>query len=86
MSLSLHSVLLINLVLIVSKTIGTQKVSTCMKLQSDFLQVKHHCPNTPFLIIGTKVDLREDPETLSRLKEKKQQPIAYEQGLQVHSK
>jgi GTPase SAR1 family protein len=24
-------------------------------------QLQHHCPNTPFLIVGTKIDLRDNP-------------------------
>ena len=32
-------------------------------------------------MVGTKLDLREDPETLSRLREKNMTPISYEQGM-----
>jgi GTPase SAR1 family protein len=45
-----------------------------------FLQIKHHCPNTPFLLVGTKLDLRNDADTLARLQEKKLAPITTEQG------
>lgn len=43
-------------------------------------EIKHHCPNTPFLLVGTKLDLREDPETISRLAEKRLAPITFQQG------
>lgn len=42
-------------------------------------EVKHHCPNTPFLLVGTKLDLRDDQETLARLAEKKLAPVTYQQ-------
>ncbi len=46
-----------------------------------FPEVSHHCPNTPLLLVGTKLDLREDSETISRLREKNLAPISYEQGM-----
>merc|ERR1719399_1412565 len=32
-------------------------------------EIQHHCPKTPFLLVGTQVDLREDKETLQILAE-----------------
>jgi len=46
-------------------------------------EVSHHCPNTPIILVGTKVDLREDSATIEKLNTKKQAPITYEQGLQM---
>jgi len=46
-----------------------------------FPEVSHHCPNTPIILVGTKLDLREDKETIEKLKEKKLAPITYPQGL-----
>jgi len=43
-------------------------------------EILHHCPKTPFLLVGTKMDLREDGNTLDELAEKKQLPITPEQG------
>ena len=43
-------------------------------------EISHHCPNTPFFLVATKLDLRDDPATIARLAEKKQQPISQEQG------
>jgi len=44
-------------------------------------EVSHHCPNTPVILVGTKLDLREDVDTVAKLKEKNLTPISYEQGL-----
>jgi len=46
-------------------------------------EVSHHCPNTPLILVGTKVDLREDQATSEKLAQKKQNPVSYEQGLQM---
>lgn len=48
-----------------------------------FPEVSHHCPNTPIILVGTKLDLRDDKETIEKLKEKKLAPITYPQGLQM---
>lgn len=44
-------------------------------------EVRHHCPKTPVILVGTKLDLREDRETLDKLKDLKMVPISYPQGL-----
>ena len=44
-------------------------------------EVRHHCPNVPTILVGTKLDLREDKETTEKLKEMKLAPITYPQGL-----
>ncbi|KAI0223524.1 Ras-related C3 botulinum toxin substrate 1 [Lamellibrachia satsuma] len=46
-----------------------------------FPEVLHHCPDTPIILVGTKLDLREDKETVEILKEKLLSPITYPQGL-----
>eukprot|EP01088_Endostelium_zonatum_P000563 TRINITY_DN1080_c0_g2_i1.p1 TRINITY_DN1080_c0_g2~~TRINITY_DN1080_c0_g2_i1.p1 ORF type:complete len:200 (-),score=50.20 TRINITY_DN1080_c0_g2_i1:54-653(-) len=43
-------------------------------------EVTQHCPNAPKLLVGTKVDLREDKDTLERLAAKKLAPISLAQG------
>lgn len=45
-------------------------------------EISHHCPNVPIILTGTKLDLRDDAETISRLAEKRMAPITYEQGMQ----
>ena len=42
-------------------------------------QVRHHCPQVPIILVGTKLDLREDKETIDKLKEKRLAPITYPQ-------
>lgn len=65
----------------------------CLQLYPQFLtasyahslqwypEVRHHCPNTPIILVGTKVDLRDDKDTIERLRDKKLSPITYPQGL-----
>ncbi|MBZ3876263.1 Ras-related C3 botulinum toxin substrate 1 [Sciurus carolinensis] len=44
-------------------------------------EVRHHYPNAPIILVGTKLDLRDDKDTIEKLKEKKLTPITYPQGL-----
>ncbi|KAK7161071.1 hypothetical protein R3I94_003907 [Phoxinus phoxinus] len=46
-----------------------------------FPEVRHHCPNTPFILVGTKLDLRDDKDTIERLGKMKMTPITYTEGL-----
>ena len=46
-------------------------------------EINHHCPNVPIVLTGTKLDLREDKETINRLAEKKLAPISHQQGMQL---
>jgi len=43
-------------------------------------EITQHCPNTPKILVGTKLDMREDKETLDRLAEKKLSPVTTDQG------
>jgi len=43
-------------------------------------EVNHHCPNVPKLLIGTKIDLRTDTETLARLQDKRMAPVTTTQA------
>ena len=45
-----------------------------------FPEVHHHCPGVPCLIVGTQVDLRDDPQVIEKLARQKQRPVAMEQG------
>uniref|UniRef100_A0A2K6A3J4 Cell division control protein 42 homolog n=1 Tax=Mandrillus leucophaeus TaxID=9568 RepID=A0A2K6A3J4_MANLE len=38
-------------------------------------EITHHCPKTPFLLVGTQIDLRDDPSTIEKLAKNKQKPI-----------
>ncbi|XP_059382997.1 cell division cycle 42 like 2 isoform X3 [Carassius carassius] len=38
-------------------------------------EITYHAPKTPFLLVGTQIDLRDDPITIARLAKIKQKPI-----------
>merc|ERR1711974_350581 len=44
------------------------------------LEVKKHCPNTPIVLCGTKIDLRDDPATIDKLEAGGEKPIPYKTG------
>lgn len=48
-------------------------------------EIRHHAPGVPFILVGTKSDLRDDEETLQKLKEKKLDPITKEQGEELRT-
>ncbi|CAM2714035.1 unnamed protein product [Rotaria socialis] len=43
-------------------------------------EVSHHCPQTPIVLVGTKLDLRDDKVAIEKLREKKLAPISILQG------
>lgn len=43
-------------------------------------EITHHCQKTPFLLVGTQIDLRDESGTLEKLAKNKQKPITMEQG------
>ncbi|KXX80873.1 Ras-related C3 botulinum toxin substrate 1 [Madurella mycetomatis] len=43
-------------------------------------EISHHAPNVPIVLVGTKLDKREDPETIAKLAEQRMAPISYKQG------
>jgi small GTP-binding protein len=43
-------------------------------------EVSHFCPAAPRILVGTKLDLREDRSTLQKLAEKGLKPISYTEG------
>merc|ERR1712037_1048511 len=45
-----------------------------------FPEIKHHCPNTPFILLGTRVDLRGDQATLDKLAKKQEEVVSMEEG------
>ncbi|ROL53231.1 DNA (cytosine-5)-methyltransferase 3B [Anabarilius grahami] len=38
-------------------------------------EITYYSPKTPFLLVGTQIDLRDDPITIARLSKNKQKPI-----------
>ncbi|GMH61383.1 hypothetical protein TrRE_jg8781 [Triparma retinervis] len=43
-------------------------------------EITHHAPGVPFILVGTKLDLRSDETTIKKLGEKHQQPVSFERG------
>lgn len=41
-------------------------------------EMSHYCQETPFLLVGTQTDLRDDPSTGEKLAKNKQKPISPE--------
>jgi len=39
-------------------------------------EISHHAPGVPWLLVGTKIDLRDDDEQRARLREKGYEPIS----------
>ncbi|XP_015594475.1 cdc42 homolog isoform X2 [Cephus cinctus] len=45
--------------------------------------IQNNCPKTPFLLVGTKIDLRNDSNMLETLAENNEKPITTEQGKEL---
>jgi len=48
-------------------------------------ELKHHAPGVPMILVGTKLDLRSDPDTIEKLRTKSppSSPITFEEGLDM---
>lgn len=46
-------------------------------------EITYHAPKTPFLLVGTQIDLRDDPVTIARLAKIKQKPIKQDTAEQL---
>jgi len=49
-------------------------------------EIRHHCSDVPIILVGTKIDLRDDRETISMLAQNGQQVIRREQGIKMAAK
>lgn len=49
-------------------------------------EVIHYRPKVPIIVVGTKVDLREDPNMVARLRDARQSPITTAQGEEMAQK
>jgi Ras-related C3 botulinum toxin substrate 1 len=43
-------------------------------------EVTHHCPNVPLILVGTKLDMRDDNGTLEKLKKQGLKPVTKDDG------
>jgi len=44
-------------------------------------EIAHHAPSTSLVLVGTKLDLREDGPTVDKLRERRMAPISYQAGV-----
>lgn len=58
-------------------------ILTVILLVQWYPEIEHHAPGVPIILVGTKLDLRDDPEVKEQLRQRKMQPIQYEQAVQV---
>ena len=49
-------------------------------------EVLHFCPNIPYILVGCKVDLRNDPRTIEELRKTSQTPVSREEGQRAAEK
>ncbi|XP_033629921.1 ras-related C3 botulinum toxin substrate 1-like [Asterias rubens] len=47
-------------------------------------EVRHHCPQAPIILVGTKLDLRDNQETIDKLRERNLSPIKFNEGIQMN--
>jgi len=45
-----------------------------------YVEIKHHCPNVPIILVGTKADLRNDEATLEALRKEGKAPITEDEA------
>ncbi|XP_033099801.1 cell division control protein 42 homolog [Anneissia japonica] len=43
-------------------------------------EITHYCPNTPYILLGTKIDLRDDPDAIEELRKRNQKATSVEEG------
>ncbi|KRX83795.1 Ras-related C3 botulinum toxin substrate 1 [Trichinella sp. T6] len=51
-----------------------------------FPELRHHCPDTPILLVGTKLDLRDDQQIIKNLGDQGLSPITRSQGNKLAQK
>jgi len=49
-------------------------------------EITEHAPDTPIILVGTKLDLRSKPEAIQSLKENNQEPISTKKGEELAKK
>ena len=75
------------------KELVSKTQSTCHASHVNFIvstqwhpEVRNSCQRTPVILVGTKLDLRDNKETIERLKKMRKAPVTYEQGLKMMKK
>ena len=43
-------------------------------------EIRKYCPSTPFILVGNKIDLRDNKVEIEKLLKKKERPVSYEEG------
>ena len=51
--------------------------------QKWYPEIQHHCLGVPIILVGNKLDLRDDPTIIQTLAEQKLQPVSKNQGLDM---
>jgi hypothetical protein len=54
----------------VMKTVSHNKYFAVCRTSQWYPEISHHAPSTSLLLVGTKLDLREDPATIDKLRER----------------
>lgn len=49
-------------------------------------EINHHRPNTPYLLVGTKTDLKDDQEIVNKLAKTQKAPVSMREGISVAKK
>jgi len=49
-------------------------------------ELMHFCPDVPFILVGTKLDMRNDKSEVDKLRTQGQNPISTEQGTELAKK
>lgn len=48
-------------------------------------EIRHHCSSCSLILVGCKMDLRTDRQTIQSLKALGQKPVSFDDGLQIAS-
>ena len=43
-------------------------------------ELRHQAPRAPLILVGTKIDLRDNTTALQQLQKKRQRPVTFEEG------
>jgi len=49
-------------------------------------ELMHFCPDVPYLLVGTKIDLRNDPNTIEKLRQSNSAPLPPQKGDELAKK